>query len=114
MDPNDKLNPVGADMIKTLPGGVRIRQTFYGEVSITPAGDVFIVAGGNETYNWAHKAGAAWPCSDLSGHAVEVAIAANGDLIDMEGGGGVTSAELDAFTSDLISFIVDAHPGMRP
>ena len=99
--------------VKTLPGGAKIRRTCYGEVSITPSGEVFIVANENETYWWAHKAGNVWPCSDLSSHAVEIAIDSNGDLLDYEGPVHVTGAELDAYTSDMISFIVDAHPGMR-
>lgn len=81
-------------------------------MSLTPSGEVFIVADENETYMWANKAGNVWPCSGLSGHAVEVAIDSRGDLLDYDGPVHVTCSELDAFTSDLISFIVDAHPGM--
>jgi len=32
----------------------------------------------NDTYNWAHKVRANWPCSQLSGHKFFVAVDANG------------------------------------
>ena len=31
-----------------------------------------------DTYNWAHKPGAAWPCSDLSGKTIVVEVDRNG------------------------------------
>jgi len=99
--------------VKTLPGGTKIRRTTYGEVMLTPSGFASIVANEHETYMWAHEAGNVWPCSDLSSHGVEIAIAANGDLVDYEGPEDVTSDELDAYVSDLLSYIVDHHPGMH-
>jgi hypothetical protein len=99
--------------VKTLPDGTKVRRTTYGEVMLTPSGFASIVANEHETYMWAHKAGHGWPCSVLSSHGVEIAIAANGDLVDYEGPEDVTSDELDAYTSDLLSYIVDHHPGMH-
>jgi hypothetical protein len=32
----------------------------------------------NDTYNWAHKAGASWPCSTLSDHRLFVLVDNNG------------------------------------
>lgn len=96
----------------TLPDGTKVRRTTYGEVCLAPSGFVSIVANGNETYMWAHKAGNVWPCSDLSSHPVEIAIEANGDLVDYEGPDALGD-ELSAYISDMVSFIVDAHPAMR-
>ncbi len=36
----------------------------------------------DDTWNWAHKPGAAWPCSTLAGNRVFVAFESNGDLVD--------------------------------
>lgn len=66
----------------------------------------------NDTYNWAHKPGAAWPCSDLSGRRVFAEFAKNGDLVDLsiDGGRGdqdCSSNELDAIMADHLG---SAHP----
>ena len=37
----------------------------------------------HDTYDWAHKPGAAWPCSTLSGKCLVVVFEANGDLVDV-------------------------------
>jgi hypothetical protein len=96
-----------------MPDGSSIRRTTYGEVMVTPGGFASIVANEHETYMWAHKAGNVWPCSELSGHGVEIAIAENGDLADYEGPENVGADELSAYISDCLSFVVDSHPGMR-
>jgi hypothetical protein len=57
----------------------------------------------NETYEWAHKSGAAWPCSTLSGSRLRVDVDSNGlcDIaIDGQCPDGVDGTELDAIVSD--------------
>lgn len=58
----------------------------------------------NDTYNWARKSGAAWPCSDLSGRRLVACFDRNG-LCDfsIDGGRGsqeVSSDELSAICAD--------------
>ena len=58
----------------------------------------------NETYEWAHKSGAAWPCSTLSGSRLWVDVDSNG-LCDIAVDNQVTDldvdgTELDAIVSD--------------
>ena len=60
----------------------------------------------NDTYNWAHRDGANWPCSFLSGRRVFVEFdGQNGDLVDLliDNGSGdqdCPSDELDAILND--------------
>ena len=37
----------------------------------------------HDTYDWAHKPGAAWPCSFLSGRKLFIGIDDGGNLVDM-------------------------------
>ena len=58
----------------------------------------------NDTYNWAHKPGAIWPCSVLSGHRL-FAEFSNGDLVDIIIDGrskDCPADEFNAITSDFL------------
>lgn len=59
----------------------------------------------NDTYNWAHKSGASWPCSVLSDHRLYAEFDETGDLIDMAIDGkikGCPADEFNAITSDFL------------
>ena len=58
----------------------------------------------NDTYDWAHKPGAAWPCSVLSGHRL-FAEFNDSDLVDMTIDGrskDCPADEFNAITSDFL------------
>lgn len=60
----------------------------------------------NDTYNWAHRPGAAWPCSTLSDRRACVVVDSNG-LVDLTINGrtapdSIDGNELDAIVSDHI------------
>ena len=58
----------------------------------------------NDTYDWVHRAGAAWPCSQLSGHRV-FAEFDNGDLVDFTIDGKMKdcdNTEFSAIMADLV------------
>lgn len=59
-----------------------------------------------DTHEWAHKAGASWPCSTLADRAVWAQLdKRNGDLVDLQVNGrtadDVDGHELDAILADL-------------
>ena len=54
-----------------------------------------IKASENDTYAWAHRAGAAWPCSDLSGHRVFAELDLRGDLVDLLIDGKFEQSDID-------------------
>jgi len=57
---------------------------------------------GNDTYNWARKPHAAWPCSQASGHRLMIQVDTNG-LCDftMDGhSADMAGDELDAIVAD--------------
>ena len=59
----------------------------------------------NNTYDWAHKSGAIWPCSTLSGHRLYAQFDSYGDLIDMTIDGkskDCPADEFNAITSDFL------------
>lgn len=59
----------------------------------------------NDTYDWAHKPGASWPCSQLSGNRIFVQWDTNG-LCDFTMNGreaDVDSTELNACCADHLS-----------
>lgn len=60
----------------------------------------------DETYNWAHEPGAAWPCSTLSGKRVFAEFGRNG-LVDIAIDGrndtDCDARELDAMIDDLLN-----------
>ncbi len=58
-----------------------------------------------DTYNWAHRSGDSWPCSQLSGRRVFAEFENNGDLVDMAIDGkskDCDATEFNAITSDFI------------
>lgn len=59
----------------------------------------------DDTYKWAHKADAKWPCSRLSGHSLFAEFDNDGDLIDVaisDGDSNCPSDEFNAITSDFL------------
>lgn len=72
----------------------------------------------NETYEWAHRPGAAWPCSTLSNRRLFVEFDAQGNLVDLAINGrsdaDCDGNELSALTSDFLRerFGVE-HPAIR-
>lgn len=73
------------------------------QVTIGMYGGVVIDATGADTYDWSHRPGSAWPCSELSGNAVVISLADNGDLIDLEGVEDCGGDELTAFADDALT-----------
>ena len=75
---------------------MRISRTNYGTQLWLSAKD---------TYNWANKIGAFWPCSDLSGHRLYAEFNKDGDLVDYTIDGKTeycSQNEFDAITSDFM------------
>jgi len=75
---------------------MRVRKSDYGT-------QLWLSA--NDTYNWANRIGAIWPCSELSGHRLYAEFDKNGDLVDMTIDGrykDCSSDEFNAITSDFI------------
>lgn len=69
----------------------------------------------DDTHRWAHKPGANWPCSTLSGKRFVACFDARGNLVDFSVNGRsdhgfVDAYELDAILKDLIG---SAHPEPR-
>jgi len=64
-----------------------------------------IWASKNDTFDWAHKAGACWPCSTISNKRLFIELDADGNLIDLTVNGkcgvDVDGHELNAFISDI-------------
>lgn len=82
------------------------------------SGYLVVKASADDTYRWAHRAGAWWPCSVLSGHRFRAEFEPNGDLVGLTVDGrdapqGLASDELDAITSDLIRAKYPDHPAIR-
>lgn len=72
----------------------------------------------DETYAWAHRSGAAWPCSTLSGRRLFVEFDAHGDLVDLAIDGRSDAEcdahELSALTSDFLrKRFGPKHPAIR-
>ena len=70
-------------------------------------GNVKLWLSTNDTYNWAHRAGALWPCSFLSGKRLFAEFDCKGDLIDGTTNGkhgcNCPSDEFNAITTDFLS-----------
>lgn len=64
----------------------------------------------DETYDWAHKAGAAWPCSFLSSKRLFAEFASNGDLINIAINGGKQDCPLHELTAIIEDHIGTASP----
>jgi len=78
---------------------MRIKRNEYG---------VNLWLSARDTYEWAHKSGAAWPCSQISGRRLFAAFERNGDLVDVsiDGGRGkqnVDGNEFNAITADFLN-----------
>ena len=59
----------------------------------------------NDTYNWAHKDGASWPCSQLSGHMLFAEFDSNNLVdysIDGKDGVDIDVCEFNAIMSDFM------------
>ena len=66
----------------------------------------------NDTYHWAHRTNATWPCSFLSGRRVFAEFDRHGDLVDMaiDGGRGDQDCPCDEFDAIMASLVGDSHP----
>lgn len=72
----------------------------------------------NDTYLWATRPGASWPCSELRGRRLFVEFDGDGDLVDLaiDGGRGnqdCSSDELTAIATDHIASRYPNHPALR-
>jgi hypothetical protein len=68
---------------------------------------VKIWASARDTYDWAHRPGASWPCSQLSDHRL-FAEFFNGDLVDLAIDGrmkDIDATEFNAFIKDKLGSI---------
>ncbi len=68
----------------------------------------------NDTYNWAHRPGKAWPCSTVRGRRVALFVDMTGLVeftVNGRDGVDVDSAELSAMLSD---FVRDVLPRDHP
>lgn len=67
----------------------------------------------NDTYNWAHRSGSSWPCSQLSGRRLMAQFDSNG-LCDITIDGrnrDCDATEFNAITSDYLATRLPAdHP----
>ncbi len=61
----------------------------------------------NDTYNWAHKPGASWPCSALSGHRLYAEFDKDNDLIDMAIDGRCKDCPVNELNAIVADFIQD-------
>ena len=64
-------------------------------------------ASADDTYRWAHREGAAWPCSTLADRRLRAEFQ-RGDLVDLDFNGGrgdqdCDAHEFNAFCDDIIS-----------
>ena len=62
----------------------------------------------HDTYEWANKSDAPWPCSFLANKTLFAEFEANGDLVDIVVNGGrgdqdCPADEFDAITSDFLA-----------
>lgn len=81
-------------------------------------GSIRINLSANDTYDWAHRTGKAWPCSQLSGRRVFAEFDSRGDLVDLaiDGGKGeqdVDGNEFAACASDFITAKFPDSPAIR-
>jgi hypothetical protein len=85
----------------------------YGLVRITES-RVHVIAPGIALYDWAHRAGAAWPCSELARlDSIRVELDANGllDMVTSPDGVDVPSDELNAWLGDVLGDVLPkSHP----
>lgn len=87
-------------------------------LSQTPNGGLKLWLSANDTYQWATRPGASWPCSALSNRRLFAEFEANGDLVDLviDGGRGEQDCpgdELNAIATDHIASRFPDHPAVR-
>ena len=75
---------------------------------ILPDGGTKLWLSAHDTYQWAHKAGAAWPCSFLADKPLFAEFDSNSDLVDLavnygRGNQDCPSDEFNAITSDFLN-----------
>lgn len=63
----------------------------------------------DDTYNWAHRPGASWPCSELSGHRMYAEFD-RGDLIDLTVDGRSRDIPVDEFSAIIEDYLGSANP----
>ena len=64
-----------------------------------------------ETYDWAHRPGAAWPCSVLSGHRLFAEFDRNGGLVDITIDGNMDKdCPVDEFNAIMEDMLGTAQP----
>ena len=73
----------------------------------TPDGGVKLWLSANNTYDWANRAGAAWPCSFLADKPLFAEFDSQGDLIDLainygQGDQDCPGDEFNAITDDFL------------
>ena len=73
-------------------------------------GNVKVVATGDDTYDWAHKPGGAWPCSVLSGKGFCAGFQ-GGDLVELTMYG---HRDVDVPIDEFNAFIEDATGSVNP
>ena len=59
----------------------------------------------NDTYDWAHKSGASWPCSELSGHRLYAEFDKDNNLIDITIDGKYKNCSIDEFNAITSDFM---------
>ena len=76
---------------------------------------VQIWASADDTYDWAHKTGAAWPCSTLSGSRFFAEFDSNG-LVDLTVDGRIDTGDIDAHELSCIcaDLLADKLPKDHP
>ena len=86
-----------------------------------PNGATQLWLSARDTYDWAHRPRASWPCSTLSDKALYVEFEPNGDLVDIRvngrylgGNEDIDGHELSAITSDFLrERFGPEHPAIR-
>ena len=59
----------------------------------------------NDTYNWAYRPNAKWPCSVLSGHSLYAEFNKDGDVIALTIDGRCTDCPADEFNAITADFL---------
>ncbi len=81
------------------------------KTKLTSSNTVKVWISAAETYQWAHKQGAKWPCSTLEGRKLYAHFAENGDLLDVTidgrepdpNRGDIDGQEFNALMSDFLT-----------
>lgn len=73
-------------------------------------------ASSRDTWDWAHRPGASWPCSELSGRRLFAEFDSGGNLVDIAIDGknrDCDGHEFTAMTSDFIRAKYPDHPAVK-